>query len=225
MAEDPQPEFNAGQRKALADLGLLADQIDELQMVALPTARALLRKPAALNDVRDCLKIVSESMARATAALTRLLAANNSVPALQEALLRVQLADFNTEHNTNAETIRTALKDVSAARAVIDRARQDLSSEQRRHRAASPLPLYWINKALLRGFLRAYEKTPSLPHYRLTPSASPNSKYRRIIRICYEAMGQKNSDPERAIKALIARRKQAWKRDVRRQRKLTRKRR
>jgi hypothetical protein len=94
---------------------------------------------------------------------------------------------------------------VSVARNAVEQSEHELRNKQLR-RQANPFAVRRIEKALLNGFVKRYSnKDPSkpLPPYPFKPSSSPGSCFREIVGICYEAMGQKYTDPERAIKKHI----------------------
>jgi hypothetical protein len=199
------PAFTADQRKRLLALGLLQSQIDELEAV-LPLAAAFIQAPPALADVRDCLVRISGAQKRASKELLRLLDVAPTLPALLEAQYRVLAADSLASNRDPGETVRVANYALFAAGAVFQRALDDLPPPptQRRHRAASAIPIFQLDAAMLRGFIKSHGETARpMPLYAPKRSASPGSQYRRIVGICYEAMGQRNTDPERAIKAFI----------------------
>jgi hypothetical protein len=202
------PTFTEEQKEALSRLGLFDQQIKAVELV-LPTVQALLRQSPTLTDVREHLGSLRKSLANAAEAISKLAGASTRHSAEQEAWWRLQAADFALNRKANADM---AGQSIAAARRVVERALEDLSREQRRHRAAHPLPVFQIDRALHNGFVNAHAGKRFRP-YLLKPSASPNSVYRRIIAICYEAVGAKNSDPERAVKAFISQSAQARDRD------------
>ena len=207
MTEGGQPIFSPAQRQRLRSLGLIDAQIDELETNALPLSRAWLRKPPTLQDVRDELQALFDAMERAAAAMSRLLSADKFTPAMREAQARLLMACFEIHHDPhdNHDHVEKAFDALSRAKAVVQYAQESLPKTQRRHEAASVLPVKCIDKALLSGFIKGHKGCMTLPRYELRRSYSPKSKYRRIVGICYEAMGQQvNKGPERAIKAFIA---------------------
>jgi hypothetical protein len=178
----------------------------------LPLALAILAKPATLADVRDGLEVPLRLIARTERELSKL-AQGRSGSAKWEVLQRVQIADFqewkaSLKHTraTRTDTIAGAIESLSKLRAVLERARNELPREQRRHRTASPSPVALLDEALLRGFVLAHESGRT-PRYTVKRSSTPNSPYRRIIEICYVAMGRSNTDPEQAVKAFIKQRR------------------
>lgn len=193
----PKISFTEEQRERLRKLDLLTEQIAEIES-ALPLNRSLLEQPAGMADVREELSVLSAALKRAHAAAEKV--DKGKSPKLNEARWRLELADFDT---TNAcETLPTVLKALAAADIGIQRALADLPNKERRSVAADFRPVARIKKALLDGFIKAH-KLP-LPPCTLRVSSSEGSKFREIVGICYEAMGQKNADPERAIKQYIA---------------------
>jgi len=77
-----------------------------------------------------------------------------------------------------------------------------LPLSQRRHRTADLRPVRRIAEGLLKGWLDAQGASKPLPAYMLRESSSPSSPFRKIVIICYRAIGL-DLDPERAIKAYI----------------------
>lgn len=194
--------FTDNQRERLCRLGLLAEQIAELESV-LPLNRALLEQPAGMGDVRTELVDLSAALNCAHAAVENV-DKGKSLERLErnEARWRLELADFETTGTW--DTLPTALKALAAADIVIQRALADLPNKQRGSVAADFRPVALIKEALLRGFIKAHK--PPFPRYTLRVSSSEGSTFREIVGICYEAMG-KNTDPERAIKEYKALRK------------------
>lgn len=195
-----QPRFSKVERAELTELGLIESQIDQLQTIALPLARAWLKPLPRLQDVRDELNSLSNSMSSALASMSALLTAAAPSRGRYEALQRLVLEDF--EEHGSYESIQVAHRMLLRAYSVVRRAQDSLPKTQRRQATADILPVVRINEALLSGFTKGHSSP--LPPYTLHPSASPGSPFRRIVGICYEAMGLVNTDPERAIKKFIA---------------------
>lgn len=77
---------------------------------------------------------------------------------------------------------------------------RQLPSEPVRHRDASYLPIRAIYSTVQAGFILAGQESAAPG---IKPSASPTSKFRRLIGICYEAIDAPTTDPERAIRAYV----------------------
>jgi hypothetical protein len=89
---------------------------------------------------------------------------------------------------------------------IADSAKRSLPREQRRT-YASPLPIYWIDRALLRGF--ADHHAGHAPEYTIQPSVT-KPPFPEIAAIVYEAIGAgKGEPPERALRAYIKLRKKS----------------
>ncbi len=191
--------FSADQRLRLAHLGLIDTQIRELERI-LPLVRSILARPARVTDIRQVLQPLLSALKKADRILSRLLNAGDSLrDAERQALAR--LIDFDDD-NELGEAIRKAND-------LILRAMPRAS----KHKSATAIPVALIDRALLNGFIRKPlidKKTggPYCPAYTIKRSSSQGSPYREIIGICYEAAtGQRDVDPERAIRAFIAQEK------------------
>ncbi len=208
------PIFSRDQRADLMRMGLCDVEINELE-IYLPLCRAWLGRPPKLQDVRDAIESLHSAMKKAHGAMTNLRTATPLMEAKFEALVRLQLVDEDGE-------IDRAMQALEIACSVVQRTQKSLTTKQRRHRTADIAPVRLIDKALLQGFIKRpstnstdsktgqRQSNPVRP-YTLRRSYSPKSKYRKIMGICYEAIGQE-SDPVRAIKAFIAWRRRTDKR-------------
>ncbi len=212
------PRFVPEHRIQLKKLGLIEAQIDALES-KLPLCRAILSHASPLQDVRDKLETLSRALESAQNAMSILLNATPLALATHEALQWLIEADEDGD-------IEGAMRAVALAQSVVQRAQESLPQGQRRHRA-DILPVRLIAEALLSGFIRGTPPVPCidmvlspefikenpnyvayvLPPFTLKQSSSSESAFRKIVGICYEAMSQKNTDPERAIKAFLAWRK------------------
>lgn len=204
MTRGSQPNFSPDQRKRLRGLGLIDAQIDELEANALPISRAWLQKTPTLQDVRDELQALFVAMERAAAALSGLQSTATMTPAKREAQARILEACFeiHDDPHDNHDFVEKASHALSRVKAMVQHAQESLPNTQRRSAAASHGPVAWIHEALVSGFANGH--CQPLPRYTLRTSSSQGSRFREIVGICYEAMGQGNTDPERAIRAFIA---------------------
>ena len=122
--------FTDEQRRELrADLKLLPEQIAEIESVALPTMRAMLRRQPAKNDVLAELNDVSKALQTAEKAILGLMGANlafssNAKEVLPKdgALARVLLASFEAE--MDGDGLDRALLPLSAAIHVVEKAKK-----------------------------------------------------------------------------------------------------
>ncbi|MBI3375006.1 MAG: hypothetical protein HY017_25065 [Betaproteobacteria bacterium] len=198
------PTFSPEQRAELHRLGAIDAQIDELEANALPISLAWLRNPPTLQDVRDQLEAVFVAVECAAAAMSGLLRAGDAMTlAKREAQARILEACYEIHHDPHDEhdLVEKASYALSRVQAVVKHARDSLPNAQRRTGAASPRPVEWIYQSLVSGFTKGHRQP--LPPYTLRVSSSQGSPFREIVGICYDAMGQRNTDPERAIKAFI----------------------
>lgn len=195
--------FSFAQKRSLWRLGLIDAQIHQLETVGLPTAIAwfTLTSPARQQDVAYELSLLAKTLKTANKKMARLVTASAANKALFEVQQRIFKAAYDTKHHL--EIIKSTNVELGKALAVVERATIDLPRAQRRNQTASPQPVKIIDDALCRGFANGHPPDRAIPPYTLRRSSSPTSAYRKIIRICYQAMGQKNADPERAIKAFI----------------------
>lgn len=201
------PSFSQARRNRLTQLGLCDVEVNELE-IYLPLCRAILRHPAKLQDVRDEFESLRHKMERAHSAMSKLRKATRLMEAKYEAHQRLIMADEGRD-------IEKAMQALESACNVVQHAQESLPTEQRRHRDADIEPVRLIDEALLSGFIKRHStesidpvtggrRFGSLPRYTLKRSYSPKSRFRKIVGACYEAMGQRNPDPERAIRAYIA---------------------
>lgn len=178
------PQFVPEHRARLQQLGLLPTQIVELE-ATLPLNRAMLERPAPMDAVRGEIETFRKAISKALAII------DGKVDARNEAAWRIEEAGF--ELGYRHDDLRRALAAAGAAETA-------LPKEQRRVHA-DIRPIARIVKALMDGFIKTH--TPPFPPYEMKVSSSPGSDFREIVGICYVAIGQHNSDPERAIKAYI----------------------
>jgi hypothetical protein len=190
-------KFSSAQRTRLRDLGLLDEQTDELEGV-LPLCKALLSKPATLTEVREKLSGIAKPLKKAMAAMDAI--GKRSSPAKIEAYDRILLAQETAEPDN--EVVAQQLTQIIA---IAQRAIESLGSEQRRAHDANPLPIGFIEAALLRGFRRHYDpeiQGKGLPPYEMT-AARKRGPFSEVAAICYETIGRHN-EPNRAIRNYVA---------------------
>lgn len=197
------PDFTATQRRELATLGLGPIQVEELRL-ALVETRRMIRKPAARNDVDSLLGGVlatSDKLARMLQAMGTQIDVSHS-----QALAMIDSEYWQGERledsgPTVAHHLLPRLAALSDAARV---AMQGLPETQTRHRTGDWRPIKRIDDALFSGWSKVYG-LPAAPPYPddFVPSASPGCAFRRIVGICYAAVGG-NPDPERPLKAYVA---------------------
>lgn len=165
-----------------------------------------------MSDVRDELAGLHKAVQSAANALERWESARVRTPALAEARARVLDASFDSDDSGTA--IGDAASAAHRALIVIADALARLP-KTRRGPQASPLPVYWIHKALARGWGRIHypvrrgedsepDENGPIPPYPHSPSSGITSRFRKIVGICYDAaLGTRDNDPERAIKAFM----------------------
>ena len=214
-------EFTEEQRRELESIGLLSEQVAEVERAALPSVRAFLRRQPAKNAVRDKLMATAEALKVAEDAVRSLLYASMAYPAdateilpADAALARVLMASFDA--GADGDVLDRAMLPISAAIHVVERALKTLPERATRHRTGSGYPVQLIDQVLLTGFLKAHGHWPGLvgpnaatplPAYLIERSYAPGSDYLRIIEICYEAAGAGKGSRERAIREFMESRK------------------
>lgn len=201
--------FTPDQRRALIRLGILSQQIDALEDVVLGIGSVVLRNeasaPARAEVQREFAK-VRNALEAAHRALTDLEAARDGVPAhvaRMQVRGSIELTSYSMGEGLASEGIlHRVLSGLFVARAVVDRAIAYVPKAPTRHRTASPYPVSLVEKALLHGWATAHRDQP-MPAYNCPAASGPTAPFRLVVQICYEAMGQTNDDPERAIKAFM----------------------
>lgn len=205
MAIRMQPvRFEPHQRVELLRLGLVNEAIDQIEVDALPRAQFIIKPDPPLGSVRDELSDVAQAIGGAQSAIEKLLSATEAAPhrlAALQLVAAVALPD-RRRHIFGGARLQDAFKSLAKAMEVVEDAMAEIPPGPIRHRTASDLPIDLIHSALQLGFIFAGREPL---HPTLRPSASPTSAFRRIIGICYEAIGAGSNDPERAIKAFVKR--------------------
>jgi hypothetical protein len=201
--------FTPAQRAELEQLGVPAIAIKLLEVQGLPSIRKYLQPPPRRAEVRNELLKAQAAILAAHEAIERLLTPSD-LPHLKGA--SQALKGLGVRHLEHGIPLNRASEALIPASKVIASVIAHQSKEPSRYKAASPRPILEIDKLLLQGCewaglpaVPVKGDLPSqitfLPH--LMPSASPTSAFRRLVGICYERAGLKNTDPERAIKAYI----------------------
>lgn len=195
------PKFTNRQREHLKQLGLCPAQIDEVERT-LALSRALLQSPPTMNSVRDELSAFQVAIDDARKVADKLSNSEkytqDKIAARKEAQYRIQWVA--SEVSDVIEALSASLAGLETLGKIVKRALDDLPKKQRRQ-FADFRPVARIDHALLDGFIKAHK--PPFPPYILHRSSSPGSTFRKIVGICYEAMGWSNDDPERAIKSYL----------------------
>ena len=209
--------FTELQREELRNIGVLREQIDELEREALLSMRAFLRQQPAMSDVRDVLANTFAALKAAEKGIVGLLSASRSYPSEPEkvlpadaALARVLMASF--EVGADGDVLDCAMPPIKAAIHVVGRALSELPTRATRHKFASGYPVQRIDVALTNGFLEAHGQragadrrraaTP-LPPYKIERSYAAGSDYLRVVEICYEAAGAGEGSRERPIRNFL----------------------
>lgn len=212
--------FTTDQRCRLARHNVIEAQIAALEKV-LPVVHAWISNPAPLQNVRDELKGLSKSLDSAQTSMERVLKPVPGIKAMLEAQSRLEQAHYLRElenYESILNTIADAVKVLEPIRQATTAAIDALPRVQRRSNRASPKAIEFIDSALISSWAQVnipvhhgeYDPnsvqplgghTPPYPH---VPSSGDGSPFREICRICYEVItGDKNADPERAIKAFV----------------------
>lgn len=192
--------FNPEQRAELHRIGLPESVIDHVEVEGLPLAKYRLTREPTRGDVLDELRAVGKALDEARNRIERLLSAPRAVPHLWAA--RTKIAGGGRRHVMGGIRLSESSAALETARGVIDDAIARVPPEPVRHRAASDFPIEAIHSAVQLGFVMLGQD-PITPG--LKPSASPTSKFRRLIGVCYEAIDAPTTDPERALKAYTKR--------------------
>lgn len=190
--------FSKHQRDELQSLGVCATAIDCIEVEALPTARLFLKRPPRKNDVRAELHDLHKALAGAHDAIERLLNATHAVPHLKAAAAVLTAAQGR--HIMGGIRLNEASKALAVSIKLVSDGLEQMPPGPLRHRSADPFPVELIHDALQKG---EFSETGDVESLGIWPSASPTSPFRRLIGICYEAIGAQHADPERAVKAYV----------------------
>jgi hypothetical protein len=206
----PPIRFTKQQRKDLLGLGLPDEVITAIEVEALPWSRRIvLHQEPRRADVLAELRAVQSALIRARDAIERFLQPEPkgpppysvplpSVPHLDAA--RKRLAGGGYRHIMDGIPLnRTSMALVECIE-VMDRAVASVEPGPVRRRTANTMAIENIHRAMQKA---SFFSTGQFHLPGLEPSASPESKFRDVIGICYQAIGAPFPDPERALKAYM----------------------
>lgn len=185
--------FTEDQKTLLKGLGVTDHQISEIEKKVLIASRFHIRKLPRLTDVRDEFGKLNQVLKDTQDTLSKLLKADEDKSAKGEVLERIIRADF--EMKGDGELVEKTLFGLVPITAAVRRALDKLSTEQTRSNQASSFPVQLIDEVL---------KNDIESKLTIRPSASPTSKFFKIVVICYEAIKEKGPDPSRAIRAYLS---------------------
>jgi hypothetical protein len=220
------PDFTAQQVRELKSLGVCDGQVAELRK-ALVTTRHFLVKQPSNNDTRDVLAKVESSSASLLTKLSSIALAIDS--AHDKAGGLIEKSYWQQRPDDGGHTAMLHL--IPRLQALNEAARYGLdeipTAKPERYRSADPAPVERIHNALVYGWSKTcmndvglrttwsgeesevaafveQEGASPRPKYpkRLAPSASDGCGFRRVVGICYAAVGG-NPDPERPIKQYV----------------------
>lgn len=197
-------KFSASTRKHLTDLALTSRQISEIEQ-ALPIVSNYLERTQTIADVKAELQAANNALRDTAKTVNRLLHAPTSERAVIEA--RNRAITSIGECDSDEEIFSKLLTLADGAAAVLSNAIAALP-RQRRSDAGSYYPIERIDRAIMKGLIAVKagkDRTTPKFNNKLRPSSNPTSNFRQIIGLCYDTIGQRNNDPERAIKAYVAR--------------------
>lgn len=192
-------KFSKQQCKSLKRLGLFDEQIDLLQQL-LPECAFPVRKQPPRTDLVSKLQAIEKPLMKARKALATL-RARRSVAA-DEALLRIRLVDAAPFDDCASNGVEVLEHAIERSIKVLSIAQSLTGASQQRHKKAALFPIGKIDGILEVGFREHHERSGNPPP-RYTLRVSRSGKFRDIVAICYEAIKQPNSDPDRAIRTYI----------------------
>ena len=188
------------------------EQIECLENVALPSARAVLvvetGKPKAADVGAEFLKL-SKALGAAQKVLLRL--QSSDVRAVAQARLRILTVDAAIKANQGV--LAAALHAVAVLQRLVKRADEHRPRTAVRRQVASGAPVKFIADALLTGWVKAHPKwlrtsldmqvDPVLP---VNIASTVDGVFMEIVTVCYEAIGAENTAPQRAVREFLRRR-------------------
>jgi hypothetical protein len=188
----PPISFSADQRQRLVALKLSTKQIAQLESKACPLGKIFLAKPLRMADVRDRVAKIRDELSKGQTSLHGMFNANMTEDR-KEALLR--FCDATAKLFGYKMIEQAPLRRAKLAR-IFGAVTAGLPS-QSRQRTANPRPVQLIWQALI----EAHELPQANP---IHLSWSPDSIFRKVVEVCYEAMtGCNDVDCERALKAFV----------------------
>ena len=157
-----------------------------------------------MQDVRDTLVETKRAIEAAIKATEKIL--DPRTVAAREASNRVMMADFYSHPERNGKSPLLALQNMDEVKKIIVIAIESLKGKQR-HATSDPLILREIDRALLDGFIKdAGIGIPGLPtkqYQQIEPSRT--GAYSKIFRLYLDVIGQKDTNPDRAIRNHMSR--------------------
>lgn len=211
------PDFSAGQRKQLARIGVLPEQIEQLRHALIEIKRVLRPLPG-----RNAAVKVLTDVTRHADALAVLLANMWNQTDAAHALAMVEVEQRYWKARPDDIGPSSAHNVVPRLAALADAARDALRAmpkAQTRHRTGSGKPIRWIDDALLSGWIDAQgprevriidgmEFKAALPPYPDKFYAHESEQFIGIVAVCYEAAGApRDYEPLAAIRAYVRSRK------------------
>ena len=208
--------FTPEQRERLASLGVSPKQIEMLEGRACLVGCAWLRKSPPRTVVSKRIKALGKHLRAAHAILKEIVAANTPECREAEAFLVQALCRSGKEMKLLDPTGLEALASICDDALI-------MLPTQTWHRDADPRVIQWIYEDLIHGHgaehyigedkvtpgpIQRDGDGPAPPPFTIEASSCEGSQFRDIAGVCYEVMtGKVDADPERAIKAFIARSK------------------
>lgn len=194
--------FKGVDRTLLKNLGLVPEQVEELQAI-LPICAAWLRPPLTTNElVRKALLDLAGVTEGASASVRRLMCTPRQIPDRFEAWQRLLLALH--EESLDERWLTDVADRLHSLASVLTAAAAPLLDSPRRHHAARIEPIGVIDRALLNGFNNHHGSDRPTPHYLTHVSSSPSSDFFKIASIVYRTATAGGIDnPERAIKSFL----------------------
>ena len=200
------PEFSASQKRQLTAIGLFPQQIAQLETHALPISRVWTKKSPPMSEVRDSIEDVRRAISALKKQIERISKAAPS-GGLYESKLRIEEALWEVDSESlSLEPFEAWQSQVEAMLIVCSKAMDGLQSGKRNTvMTGNYRPIHYIYEALEIGWREKYDQEGvAYPAWMMRASSSDESDFRKIVEICYAAIGI-NTSPERAIKAYLSR--------------------
>lgn len=214
----PIADFSKADRKRLASLGVIPEQVERLRFV-LPIIQGLaLASPPKRNETRDILsdieKLADALVKKLGATAKHLTPEHGLVHALLQQKYWASPERMNDSGPTVEQHIIVRLNALSDA---AKQSREELPKNQSRRIAGNPYPIEQIDTSLRQGWQEKHpaviwvakselqkrigQRAPS--QYPELFSVGRNNNFHEIVRVCYAAAGGTH-DPDRAIRAYQA---------------------